>query len=79
MFFFCHMLLQVTKYTDIPCQMLFAKGLPEFVFKDIDTGKAASRCKFTFEVPIWQFDFISRINETVTVRINQKVVAIALT
>lgn len=55
--FFCHMLLQVTKYMDIPCQNnVVCKRLIRVCFKkflDIDTGKAAFRCKLTSEVPIW--------------------------
>ena len=61
------------------CLQKAYQSLFQNVFKDNDTGKAAFRFKFTSEVPIWQFDFITRINEAVTLRINQKVAAIALT
>ena len=46
-------ILQVTKCTDVPSQMFFAKGLSEFVskcFKDVDAGEAAFGSKFTSEV-----------------------------
>ena len=44
-------ILQVTKSTDVPRQMLFAKGSSESVSKcldvDVDTGKGVFRSKFT--------------------------------
>lgn len=47
-------ILQVTKCTGIPRQMLFAKDLSEFVlkaFKNIDTEKSTFSHRFTSKIP----------------------------
>lgn len=79
--FFCHMLLQVTKYMDIPCQNnVVCKRLIRVCFKKFLKTLILEKLLLDANLQVkFQFDFTTRINEAITVRINQKVAAIALT